>query len=319
MGVADQGFQQGDNMKHNNQIHSVRKFRKYWQRYVKTWFNQPARKKSRRMARDKKAAVVAPRPVAGCVRPVGHPPTVKYNSKVRVGRGFSLAEIKAVGLGKLEARSLGIAVDARRRNRSVNGKQANEQRLREYKANLVVFPRNAKKTKGGWKADAAADETAVAEQVTAQKVMAPVTAFVVASTTGDKWLVACVLAATASSDEITFAHVVTGVGLDEVPAVSQRYFLLVAKHFLPILRVIVSKMQLPVLLLFEPLWLQTRLDRKVYFDFFVGDPTKIAPLLAADAAAATFEGELGRVAFWFNTPWAYGLVPCKGENNPEPH
>jgi large subunit ribosomal protein L13e len=103
---------------------------------------------------------------------------VKYNSKVRVGRGFSLAEIKAVGLGKLEARSLGIAVDARRRNRSVNGKQANEQRLREYKANLVVFPRNAKKTKGGWKADAAADETAVAEQVTAQKVMAPVKAAV---------------------------------------------------------------------------------------------------------------------------------------------
>ena len=41
-------------MKHNNQIHSVRKFRKYWQRYVKTWFNQPARKKSRRVARDKK-------------------------------------------------------------------------------------------------------------------------------------------------------------------------------------------------------------------------------------------------------------------------
>jgi len=51
-------------------------------------------------------------------------------------------------------------------------------------------------------------------------------AFVVASTTGDKWLVACVLAATASSDETTFAHVVTGVGLDEVPAVSQRYFLI---------------------------------------------------------------------------------------------
>merc|ERR1711981_181946 len=145
-------------MKHNNQIHSTRKFRKYWQRYVKTWFNQPARKKSRRLARDKKAEAIAPRPIAGCVRPVVHPPTVKYNSKVRVGRGFSLAEIKAVGLGKLEARSLGIAVDARRRNRSVNGKQANEQRLREYKANLVVFPRNAKKTKGGWKADAAADE-----------------------------------------------------------------------------------------------------------------------------------------------------------------
>merc|ERR1712100_559826 len=97
---------------------------------------------------------------------------------VRVGRGFSLAELKAVKLGKLEARSLGIAVDPRRRNRSVNGKQANEQRLREYKANLVVFPRNAKKTKGGWKADAAKEECDVAEQVTEQKVMAPVKAAV---------------------------------------------------------------------------------------------------------------------------------------------
>merc|ERR1711898_5982 len=160
-------------MKHNNQVCSVRKFRKYWQRYVKTWFNQPARKASRRAARDKKAALVHPRPVAGAVRPVVHPPTVKYNSKVRVGRGFSLAELKAVKLGKLEARSLGIAVDPRRRNRSVNGKQANEQRLREYKANLVVFPRNAKKTKGGWKADAAKEECDVAEQVTEQMVMRP--------------------------------------------------------------------------------------------------------------------------------------------------
>merc|ERR1711977_377337 len=134
-------------MKHNNQIHSVRKFRKYWQKYVKTWFNQPARKKSRRDARAKKAAAVAPRPVAGSVRPLVHGTTVKYNSKVRIGRGFSLAELKSVGVGKLEAKSLGIAVDHRRRNRSVQGLAANTQRLREYKAKLVVFPRNGKKLK----------------------------------------------------------------------------------------------------------------------------------------------------------------------------
>merc|ERR1711990_889802 len=158
-------------MKHNNRIHSVRKFRKYWQRYVKTWFNQPARKKACRTARDKKAAAVAPRPVAGSVRPLVHGATLKYNSKVRTGRGFSLAEIKDAGLGKLEAQSLGVSVDPRRRNRSVQGKQANVQRLKEYKANLVVFPRNAKKCKKGWKVDASAEETAVATQITTSKVM----------------------------------------------------------------------------------------------------------------------------------------------------
>merc|ERR1711998_812519 len=106
MGVqAARGFNRPTTMKHNNQIHSCRKFRKYWQRYVKTWFNQPARKKSRRIARDKKATAVAPRPVAGSVRPVVHGATVKYNSKVRIGRGFSLAEIKAAGIGKFEAMS----------------------------------------------------------------------------------------------------------------------------------------------------------------------------------------------------------------------
>merc|ERR1711988_722030 len=93
-------------MKHNNQIHSVRKFRKYWQRYVKTWFNQPARKASRRAARDKKAQKISPRPLAGAVRPIVHGATVKYNSKLRIGRGFSLEEIKDAGLGKAEAQSL---------------------------------------------------------------------------------------------------------------------------------------------------------------------------------------------------------------------
>merc|ERR1711918_319052 len=160
-------------MKHNNQIHSVRKFRKYWQRYVKTWFNQPARKKSRRNARAAKAEKISPRPIAGAVRPVVHGSTVKYNSKVRIGRGFSLAEIKDAGLGKLEAQSLGIAVDHRRRNRSVEGQQANVQRLKEYRANMILFPRNAKKLKKGWVNDASAEETAVAEQSTAQKTMAP--------------------------------------------------------------------------------------------------------------------------------------------------
>merc|ERR1712028_331280 len=92
-------------MKHNNMI-AKEHFKKYWQRYVKTWFDQPAKKKARRLARQQKAAAIVPRPVAGSLRSVVHPPTARYNSKVRSGRGFTLAEIKAVGLGKKEAKSL---------------------------------------------------------------------------------------------------------------------------------------------------------------------------------------------------------------------
>lgn len=79
--------------KHNNMIHNNH-FHKDWQRYVKTWFNQPGRKKRRRQARIKKALKVAPRPVKGAVRPVVRCPTFRYNIKVRPGRGFTLEELK---------------------------------------------------------------------------------------------------------------------------------------------------------------------------------------------------------------------------------
>merc|ERR1711990_890122 len=161
--------QKSSTMKHNNMI-AQEHFKKYWQRYVKTWFDQPAKKKARRLARQQKAAAVAPRPVAGSLRSLVHPPTARYNSKVRVGRGFSLAEIKAAGLGKREAQSLGIAVDYRRRNKSVEGREANVQRLREYRSKLVVFPKHAKHAKKGW-VDTADASTVAPEQIKDQVVM----------------------------------------------------------------------------------------------------------------------------------------------------
>jgi len=45
----------GNNMIPNGHFH------KDWQRYVKTWFNQPARKIRRKHKRIKKARAVAPR------------------------------------------------------------------------------------------------------------------------------------------------------------------------------------------------------------------------------------------------------------------
>jgi len=124
-------------------------FHKDWQRYVKTWFNQPARKKRRRLARAAKAVRVFPRPVQGPLRPVVHPPTLKYNTKVRLGRGFTLEELKEAGVNKHLALSIGIAVDHRRRNKSDKSLKVNVQRLKEYKSKLVLFPRDHKKPKAG--------------------------------------------------------------------------------------------------------------------------------------------------------------------------
>lgn len=105
-------------VKHNNVIPNGH-FKKHWQNYVRTWFDQPARKTRRRIgkplfssylwkfcrfllfmlcillaARQKKAVKNFPRPTAGPLRPVVHCQTLKYNMKTRAGRGFSLEELK---------------------------------------------------------------------------------------------------------------------------------------------------------------------------------------------------------------------------------
>ena len=103
-------------MKHNQQLCNAR-FRKDWQRHIKTWFDQPANKVRRRNARTEKAKKMAPRPI-NLLRPAVRCPTVKYNLRVRAGRGCTLAELKAANVNKKAARGVGIAVDHRRTNRS---------------------------------------------------------------------------------------------------------------------------------------------------------------------------------------------------------
>lgn len=100
-------------------------YHKHWQRRIKTWFNQPARKQRRRAARIAKAAKLAPRPAGGLLRPIVRCPSIRYNKKTRLGRGFTLEELKGAGLSKYEAKSLGIAVDYRRVNRSVESLEVN--------------------------------------------------------------------------------------------------------------------------------------------------------------------------------------------------
>ncbi|EOY25397.1 60S ribosomal protein L13 [Theobroma cacao] len=124
-------------VKHNNVVPNGH-FRKHWQNYVKTWFNQPARKARRRLARQKKAVKIFPRPSAGHLRPIVHGQTLKYNMKLRAGRGFSLEELKAAGISKKLAPTIDTAVDHRRKNRSLESLQANVQRLKTCKAKLVA-------------------------------------------------------------------------------------------------------------------------------------------------------------------------------------
>ena len=80
-------------------------FRKDWQRFIKTWFNQPLRKQRRHNARVAKARLVAPRPTQQ-LQPLVHCPTIKYNTKIRLGRGFTIDELKQAGIARRFAPSM---------------------------------------------------------------------------------------------------------------------------------------------------------------------------------------------------------------------
>lgn len=148
-------------VKHNNVLANVH-LRKHWQRFVKTWFNQPARKQRRLIARQAKAARVFPRPLEK-LRPIVHCQTRKYNSKLRYGRGFTLQELKSAKITPQFARTVGIAVDHRRQNTSEEALQANVQRLEQYRSKLILFPRRADKPKKGDIEDSTADRLKSAE------------------------------------------------------------------------------------------------------------------------------------------------------------
>merc|ERR1711916_258335 len=130
---------------HNNVLPNAH-FRKHWHNaiwsergLVRCHFDQAGAKKRRYLARQAKAKKVAPRPTGGDLRPVVRCPTFKYNTKQRLGRGFTLDELKAAGIATRYARSIGIAVDARRRNKDSDALMANVQRLQEYMSKLVVI------------------------------------------------------------------------------------------------------------------------------------------------------------------------------------
>jgi len=155
-------------VKHNNIIPNQH-FRKDWQRYVRTWFSQPAKKSSRRASRVSRAKSLAPRPLH-LLRPIVRAQTIKYNTKLRTGRGFTLAELKAAKINKKAARGIGIAVDHRRKNRSEEGFTLNVNRLKLYSSKLLIFPRNPTSSRAK-KGDSTPAELSQAKQNTNKDVI----------------------------------------------------------------------------------------------------------------------------------------------------
>jgi len=167
-------------VKHNNVIPNQH-FHKKWAGgasghargplHIVSWFDQAPKKKVRRLKRSAKQAAIAPRPTGGALRPVVHCPTIKYNSKVRLGRGFSLEELKKAGIPAKFAKTIGICVDKRRVNKSEEAMAVNVARLAEYKAKLILFPKKGAAKKGPI-ADSSKEECAGAAQF--QGVVMPV-------------------------------------------------------------------------------------------------------------------------------------------------
>ena len=135
--------------KHNNALQRPH-LRKDWRRHVKTWFNQPARKSRRLQKRREKAAAIYPKPLYK-LRPIVHKPTARYSGQKRNGRGFTLEELKGANILPQFAKTIGITVDERRSNKSVELLQMNINRLKAYVEKLVLLPKKEGKPKKGIK------------------------------------------------------------------------------------------------------------------------------------------------------------------------
>lgn len=154
-------------VKHNNILPNIH-LRKHWQRWVKTFFDQPGRKRRRLEARRAKAARVFPRPLQA-LRPVVMSCTNRYAGRPRIGRGFTLDEIAKAGISERFARTVGISVDHRRKNRNAEAFKKNVERLSAYKQKLVLLPRNAKKVNKAIKNQTIADSTVKADTLVQNK------------------------------------------------------------------------------------------------------------------------------------------------------
>jgi large subunit ribosomal protein L13e len=120
---------------------------KDWQENVKTFFNQPGKKLRRRKIRAAKAKRVGPNPTHK-LRPAVRGQTRRYNNKLKLGRGFTLAELKLAGIkGVQYAKSIGIAIDRRRKDTCSETQKLNADRIKEYASKIILFPKRKPESK----------------------------------------------------------------------------------------------------------------------------------------------------------------------------
>jgi large subunit ribosomal protein L13e len=92
------------------------------------------------------------------LRPAVRGQTNRYNSKIKLGRGFTLRELREAGVRGVEyARSLGISVDLRRKDTSTETLKLNAGRVKEYLSKMILYPRGGRYEKKAPVAEAKAE------------------------------------------------------------------------------------------------------------------------------------------------------------------
>ena len=108
---------------------------------VRTYFSQPAKKLRRRQRRAERCRKLGPNPTHS-LRPAVRGMSRRYNNKIRLGRGFTVAELKLAGIkGVNYARSIGISIDKRRRDTCSETQKVNAERIKEYINKMILYPR----------------------------------------------------------------------------------------------------------------------------------------------------------------------------------
>lgn len=123
-------------MKNNHPI-PHNHFKKTAIRY-RTSFHLPAQKKIRAEKRLEKSKLVYPMPLKK-LQPIVRCPTLRYNRKERLGRGFTPEECREAGHDYMKLRQLGVKIDLRRRNHNKEAFDQNVERLKAYLSKVVVY------------------------------------------------------------------------------------------------------------------------------------------------------------------------------------